>query len=33
MDFMRNLMEETISVLKKHGRKWSDVVGVCGNDF
>ena len=33
MDFMRNLMEETIAVLKKHGRKWSDVVGVCGNDF
>lgn len=33
MDFMRNLGEETISLLKKHGKKWSDVVGVCGNDF
>ena len=33
MDFMRNLGEETISFLKKHGKKWSDVVGVCGNDF
>ena len=33
MDFMRNLVEETISFLKKHGKKWSDVVGVCGNDF
>ena len=33
MDFMNNLMEETISFLKKHGKKWSDVVGVCGNDF
>lgn len=33
MDFMRNLREETIAVLKKHGRKWSDVVGVCGSDF
>lgn len=33
MDFMRNLRRETISFLKKHGKKWSDVVGVCGNDF
>ena len=33
MDFMRNLREETISFLKEHGKKWSDVVGVCGNDF
>ena len=33
MDFMRNLRKETISVLKKHGKKWSDVAGVCGNDF
>ena len=33
MDFMRNLGKETISFLKKHGKKWSDVVGVCGNDF
>ena len=33
MDFIRNLREETIAVLKEHGKKWSDVVGVCGNDF
>ena len=33
MDFMRNLRKETISFLKEHGKKWSDVVGVCGNDF
>ena len=33
MDFIRNLRKETIAVLKEHGKKWSDVVGVCGNDF
>ena len=33
MDFMRNLREETVAVLQKHGKKWADVVGVCGDDF
>ena len=33
MDFMRNLREETVAVLQKNGKKWADVVGVCGDDF
>jgi hypothetical protein len=30
---MRNLYEETMAVLKEHGKTFDDIVGICGDDF